>query len=88
MGIERCCVPTCVTRPNLRAALTMMPALGDGQAHGLFDVGVHAGLHGEDHDPGPGVGGGFDHHGVELLFVDHAAEVFVHGPLLAGGTPA
>ena len=36
-------------------------------------------------DPGPGVGGGFDHHAVELLLLDHLAEVLVDAPLGPAG---
>ena len=43
------------------------------------------GLHGVDGDPGPGVGRRLDHHGVELLLLDHLAEVVVDAPLLAAG---
>ena len=74
-------------RADLRDALELAgradhrPAFGDGQGDRLLDVGVHAGLHGEDRDPGAGVRGGFDHHGVELLLLDHLAEVGIgaHG---------
>ena len=80
IGIDRCCVPTCVTRLNFRAALTIVAALGDRQAHRLLDVGVHAGLHGQDGDPRPGVGRGLDHHAIELFLGDHPPEVFVGLP--------
>ena len=78
-------------RADLRHALELAggadhrPAFGHGQGDRLFDVGVHAGLHGEDRDPGAGVRGGFDHHGVELLVLDHLAEVGIGAPRLAAG---
>ena len=56
------------------------PAFRDRQAHGLLDVGVHAGLQGLDDDPCPGVGRGLDHDGVEFFLVDHLAEIFIDAP--------
>ena len=50
--------------------LDHLASFGDGEAHGFFDVDVHAGVHGVAGDPGACVGGGFDHDAVELFFFD------------------
>ena len=79
----RRCVPTWTTRLCLRAASRMALPLVNRLAERLLDVDVLARLAGENRHARVPVIGSRDHHRVDLLIVEHAAEVVFEARLVA-----